>query len=209
MVTAKIDPAAVVVSTGQGTIAQIAQLFWTDAKTLPKRMKSVAPTGTRNGFKVYDIAEAAAMIVKPGYEIEEFIRQMSPQELPPLLQKEFWNGQNARLKFEKDQGNLWPTDEIVGFVGELLNAIRMALLLVSDGVDREVGITDGQREIIRRIMDGAIEEMRNTVEDKFKEYHANRIPDGPTTGSAADLAAHAAVGYIPPTEDDSEEDYGI
>jgi hypothetical protein len=160
--------------TGEGTMAQIAQLFNTDAKTLPKRMKGVLPKGTRRGYKVYSIREAAGRLVDPGYEIEEFIRQMSPQELPPLLNKEFWNAQNSRLKYEKELGNLWPTEEVVIAVNEFSGAVRMALLLVADGVEREVGITDRQRAIIQRMMDAAIEEMKKKIVEKFKDYHANR-----------------------------------
>jgi hypothetical protein len=180
-------------ATGEGTMAQIAQLFNTDAKTLPKRMRGVVPKGTRNGYKVYSIAEAAAMIVKPGYEIEDFIRQMSPQELPPLLSKEFWNGQNARINYEKAMGHLWPTEDVVAAFGEILNTVRMTVLLVADDVEREAGLTEEQRLIIRRIMDAMISTMRTNIEEKFKDYHANR------TLPPAD--AHA-----PPLREEGEDD---
>jgi hypothetical protein len=155
-------------------MSQIAQLFNTDAKTLPRRMRGIVHRSKVSGYKTYSISEAASRLVKPGYEIEEFIRQMSPQELPPLLTKEFWNGQNARLNYEKSLGHHWPTDEVVAYLGELTNTIRMSLLLVGDAVDREVGLTDGQREIIRRIMDAAVADLRQSIVDKFKDYHANR-----------------------------------
>lgn len=174
---AKDEVTSTLLSTGQATMAQIAQLFETDAKTLPKRMKGVIPKGTRSGYKVYSIREAAAFLVEPGYEIEDFIRQMSPQELPPLLSKEFWNGQKSRLAYEKELGNHWPTDEVVAAFGEVLNVVRMTLLLVADDVDREAGLTDGQRAIIRRIMDAAIVTMKQNIAEKFKEYHANLVTD--------------------------------
>lgn len=174
----KDEVTSTLLATATATMAQIAQLFETDAKTLPKRLKGVIPKGTRSGYKVYSIREAAEYLVTPGYEIEDFIRQMSPQELPPLLSKEFWNGQNARLNYEKSLGNLWPTDDVVGAFGEVLNVVRMSVLLVADDVDREVGLTDGQRLIIRRIMDGMIVKLGQDITDKFKEYHAHRAPTG-------------------------------
>lgn len=204
-------------ASGEATIAQLAQLFETDAKTLPRRMKGVLARGTRKGYKVYRIREVAARIVTPGYEIEEFIRQMSPQELPPLLQKEFWNGQNARINYEKALGNLWPTEEVVAALGEFANVVRITLLLVPDDVDREVSVTDGQREVIRRIMHAAVDTLKKNIAERFKDYHANspanRIETVRRIVDASDLPVDEPGddldGNILAAEDDEEEDLDI
>lgn len=164
-------------ASGCATIAQIAQLFETDAKTLPKRMKGLLPKGTRRGNKIYSIKEAASRIITPGYEIEEFIRQASPQELPVLLWKEFWNGQQARLNYETKLGNLWPTEEIAEAFGVFANEVRITLLLVPDDVDREESVTDGQREVIRRIMHATVDTLAKNIAERFKDYHANSAAD--------------------------------
>lgn len=196
--------------TGMATIAQLAQMFETDAKTLPKRMKSVMPRGTRRGNKVYSIREAAQFIVTPGYEIEEYIRQMSPQELPPLLQKEFWNGQRARLEFETKLGNFWPTADVVEYIGELQNTIRMVLLLLNDDVNREESLTNGQRATIQRITDAAIETMKKNVVEKFKDYHANRPdPGNPASKPRPVDDDDGDDGNILAAADDEEEDHDI
>ena len=197
--------------TSMATIAQLAQLFETDAKTLPKRLKSIMPRGTRRGNKVYSIREAAQFIVTPGYEIEEFIRQMSPQELPPLLQKEFWNGQRARLEFETKLGNYWPTEDVVEYIGELQNTIRMVLLLLTDDVNREESLTNRQRAAIQRITDAAIETMKKNVVEKFKDYHANRPDPGKPASRPrpVDDDDDGDDGNILAAEDDEEEDHDI
>jgi hypothetical protein len=216
--TAKDEVTSLLLATGQATMAQIAQLFNTDAKTLPKRMKGVVPKGKRSGYTVYDIAEAASMIVRPGYEIEDFIRQMSPQELSPLLTKEFWNGQNARLNFEKNMGMHWPTEDVVAAFGELVNVVRMTALLVADDVERESGLTDAQRLIIRRIMDAMVTTLRQNIEEKFKDYHANRVLAPPS--ALMEVQEEPEDGNllaedededdnILAAEDDEEEDDGI
>jgi hypothetical protein len=204
-------------ASGEATVAQIAQLFNTDAKTLPRRMKGIVPKGTRRGYKVFNIAEAASRIITPGYEIEEFIRQMSPQEMPVLLSKEFWNGQNARINYEKALGNLWPTEDVVEALGEFANVVRITLLLVPDDVDREISVTDGQRDIIRRIMHAAVDTLKKNIAEKFKDYHANSTDhrragteqvlessDFTLDGQADDLD-----GNILAAEDDEEEDFDI
>lgn len=166
-----------ILSTAMCTIAQLAQLFETDAKTLPQRLKALPPASTRRGNKVFRIKDAASFLVTPGYEIEEYIRQMSPQELPPLLSKEFWNGQKSRLEFEIKQGQHWPTEEVVGFAAELMNTIRMNLLLVVDDVNREQTLTDGQRKVFQRITDAAIVTMGQEIAKRFESYHADRAAD--------------------------------
>lgn len=186
-------------------MAQIAQMFETDAKTLPNRMKHVAPVGKRNGYNVYSIREAASMIVKPGYEIEEFIRQMSPQEMPPLLTKEYWNGQKARLAFEKELGNLWPTEDVVEMTAVLCQEIRQSLILTVDDIERDEGFTDGQRKAFRRIVDSAISDMAEKLTEKFKEYYENRDESRPTTAKRM-VGSSSKRRRVPDTEDDEEVD---
>ena len=200
-----------ILATGCATMAQLAQLFGTDSKTLPQRLKGIQPARkNRKGYNTYNIREAASMIVTPGYEIEQFIRQMSPQELPPLLGKEYWNGQNARTKYEKEMGNLWPTDRIVEVIGAALNGVRMALLLTKDTVEREADLTDKQRGIIDRIMDGALAECQNQIVESMKEYDVDDFEsdsdlprlEGPDRDEGDD-------GNILAASDDEEEDIGI
>lgn len=195
-------------TTGLATVAQLAQLFETDAKTLPKRLRMVMPAGTRRGNKVYSIKQAAEYIVTPGYEIEEFIAQMSPQEMSPLLSKEFWNGQRARLEYEIKIGTHWPTEQVVEYLGELANVFRMSLLLLADDVNREQSLTDGQRKAILRISDNALTTFKKNVAEKLAEYHANRAPDRkPERRLPALVGDHDAAddGNILAAPDDPEE----
>lgn len=174
MVKRTSEVTSAILATGEATLSQIAQMFRTDAKTLPQRMRGIIPAGKRDGYKVYNIREAASRLVEPGYEIEEFIKQMSPQELPPLLQKEFWNGQRARTAYEKEIGNLWPTEEVVALFAVLEQGMRQSVLLLTDDVEREEGLTPGQRKVFRRIMDQGIAKFKETLTEAFKEYYANR-----------------------------------
>lgn len=203
---------AEIVETGKATMAQLASMFQTDSKSLPKRLQGLQSAGTnRRGYKVFDIREAASRIVRPSYEIEEYIRQMSPQELPPLLSKEFWNGQNARIKFEEQMGRLWPTDRVVECFGAGLAAMRMAILLLQDGVEREESLSEVQRAAVQRLMDSAINTAREAIEEKMKEYDSAHELEG-------DGEIHGLEGPSDPEDDDGnilaaprdeEEDIGI
>lgn len=187
-------------------MSQIAQLFETDAKTLPQRMKGIIPAGRRNGYKVYNIREAASRLVEPGYEIEEFIKQMSAQELPPLLNKEFWNGQRARAAFEKEMGNLWPTEEVVALFAVLEQGVRQTMLLITDDIEREEGLTTGQRKVFRRICDQAVTTFKEKLTEAFKDYYADRDDVGGTDGAQRLVDSSRHRRRVPEAEEDEEVD---
>lgn len=206
MVKRASDVTSEILATGEATMSQIAQMFETDAKTLPQRMKGIIPVGKRNGYKVYKIREAASRLVKPGYEIEEYIRQMSPQEMPPLLSKEFWNGQRARTAYEKEIGNLWPTEDVVALFAVLEQGIRQTMLLLVDDIDREEGLTTGQRKVFRRITDQGVTTFKDKLTEAFKDYYADRGNDRGPDGAKSLAGSRGERGRLPDTEEDEEVD---
>lgn len=156
--------------TGEATMAQLAQLFQTDAKTLPKRLRGVRSAGVRNNTRTYNIRDAASRLVRPGYSVEQYLQRMHPNELPVGLMKEFWAGQKSRQEFEMRAGDLWPTAQVVEALAEAMKTARMTILLMPETVERETGVTDAQRVILRRLCDGLIDELRETLVDRFKDY---------------------------------------
>jgi hypothetical protein len=162
--------------TGEASMAQIAQLFRTDAKTLPRRLRRLKPVATRSGVKVYSIRDAAGYLVKPGYSIEQYLRQMHPNDLPVGLMKEFWAGQKSRQSFELQAGDLWPTSQVVEALAEAFKQARMTILLFPETVERESGVTDAQRKVLRRLSDGLIDDLREALVEHFKDYEPSSGP---------------------------------
>lgn len=159
-------------ATSQANQTQLAQMFRRDPKAMPRLLDGLAPAGERRGFKVYWIDEAAQRLVKPGYEIEDYIRRMHPSDMPPLMGKEFWNGQRARQAFEENEGDLWRTAEMVGVFAEAAQTLRTSLLLVSDALEREEELTEAQRMAVERLIDGAIQDMNTALVERFSHYVA-------------------------------------
>lgn len=156
------------------TIRQLGIMFKMDPKVVLRRVSGLVPVGRREGTVVYSIPEAAARLVKPSYEIERYIMEMNHLDLPPLLAKEFWNSQIARTKFEEMNGDLWRTPDVVRLISELFNGVRMVLLLLPDTVEREAGLSREQKAVVRRTMDGALVDGRNTIVKRFKDYNVSR-----------------------------------
>jgi hypothetical protein len=159
-------------ATSQANQTQLAQMFRRDPKAMPRLLDGLAPAGERRGFKVYWIDEAAQRLVKPGYEIEEYIRRMHPSDMPPLMGKEFWNGQRARQAFEENEGDLWRTAEMVSVFAEAAQTLRTSMLLVSDALEREEELTEAQRVAVERLIDGAIQDMQEALVERFSQYVA-------------------------------------
>jgi hypothetical protein len=157
-------------ATGEASMAQLAHLFQTDAKTLPRRLRGLKPSGQRHNTKTYLIREAASRIVKPGYAIEQYLRTMNHSELPPLLTKEYWNGQRARQIYEENAGDLWRTADVVEGFAEAFKTLRMSLLLMADAVDRESELSEPQRKALKRMIDGSIDDLREKMVSRFKDY---------------------------------------
>lgn len=200
---------SILVSTGLANQTQLAGLFRRDAKTLPRLLDGLAPAGERAGFKVYRIDEAAQRLVKPGYEVEEYMRRMHPSDMPPLLGKEFWNGQRARQAFEENEGDLWRTAEMVAVFAEACQTIRTSMLLFRDALEREESLSEEQSAVVQSLIDGAIKDIQDALVERFASYVPPEYPSvsfesyrAPVEAAEGDDAESGTEG---PAEDGTRE----
>jgi hypothetical protein len=149
------------------SITQLSRLFRLDKKGIPAKLRGVKPSGERAGYDIYNIAEVAPLLVKWEGDPTERIKRMNHMDLPPLLQKAFWDGQQARIRFEKEEGELWPTDQIAEFLGEFFQTVRLTWLTLPDEVERRSVLTEEQRNSIRSYADRKLEELRVRLNDVF------------------------------------------
>lgn len=149
------------------SISQLAKLFGLDNRTVSGKLQFVRPCGKRAGHPIYLVKDAAPYLVKPTGDIEAYIRKMNPAELPPMLQKEYWAGQHARLKFEEDRGDLWRTEAVVEKFADVFKVLRTSLNLLQDRVEREIELNDKQRAIIRAHTDSALRDLNKSLVEKY------------------------------------------
>lgn len=159
-----------ILATGTATASQLGKLFRRDKANMPRLLQGVAPVAKRKGFDVYDIAEAATMLVKPGYEIEAVLKRMNKADLPNALANDFWSSQRSRIKFEEENGNLWATDDVVAMVSAMLAVVSIQMKLLVDNVERQAGLTPAQRQAIQRISEGAVNGCREAITDRFSAW---------------------------------------
>lgn len=153
------------------SIRQLSIMFQMDKTVVQKRLAGLAPAGRARGTSIYNIKQAAQRLVDPGYEIERYILNMNHLDLPPLVGKEFWNGQRSRLTFETENGDLWRTADVVRTLSLVLLTYRMVAQTLPDVLEREAGLARHQKATVRRVVDGALEDAREKMEKAFEEYN--------------------------------------
>lgn len=162
-------------------LSQMTQIFECDRRDLTQKIEAagIKPCGMSGGYAIYKLKDVMPVVVKPVYDVESYLRNMHPNELPKHLAKEFWAGQRSKQEYELKAGNLWPTEKVVSEVGELFKLVKMSALLAMDTVERQVELTEEQRSIIKRLMDGMLIDLHRTITDKFssKEQMRVEVPD--------------------------------
>jgi hypothetical protein len=162
-------------------MSQLSTIFKVDHRVLAEKMYGIAPCGTRNGTNIWHIRDVAPALWKPNAEqVEKHLKTMNHADLPKMLTKEFWAGQRSRQEFETRNRDLWPTVEIVEAVGELFKLIKMNLLLAPDSIEREVELSDPQRKIFKRVVDGTLKDIHRMIVKKFETKEpAQPAPSAP------------------------------
>lgn len=150
-------------------ISELEKLFNLDHRMITARL---AKGGVKPAFRegrgiYYKVSEAAPHIVKPALDVEAYLKQMDPRELPKMLTKEFWSAMKSRQDYEERRGDLWPTQKVIEEVGELFKIIKMSMLLMVDGVERTTELSDKQRELVKGMAHGLLDELTRRIAERF------------------------------------------
>lgn len=153
--------------------SQLMMLFKRDFRTIQKGLHEasqagIKPVGKRYGADIYAVHEVAPYLTKPVFDVEGYIRRMDHKDLPKMLTKEFWAGQRSKQDYEERAGLLWRTEKVVQEMGEVFKLVKMSVLLMSDAVERQTELSDRQREIIKSLTHGMLDDLVKRIEEKFK-----------------------------------------
>ena len=152
------------------SISQLKELFQMDARDVSAKMRNVNPCGSRRGFPIWKVKDAAQALMPPRIteaDVLEYLSTLSFKNLPAALNKEVWNGLRARLKFEQEQGKLWEGETVQSIVNELMQTIRIGILLVPDRLEMIDSVTAKQRADVQALMDSVLEDARTQVQKRM------------------------------------------
>jgi hypothetical protein len=145
------------------SLDHLALIFGKDRRSVQMTMRSVKPSGKRGGYPIYSIAEASRYLMEPLVDIEEYIKKLRPNDLPPLLLKEFWAGQLNKQKFDLQAGRLWPTDKVMAVFADVFKKLKQGISLFSDTIEAKSELTEKQRKILNKLADGLLVELHRTL----------------------------------------------
>lgn len=160
------------------SISFLGTFFGMDKRHVAVKLAGVRVVGKgSNGHPLYDFKEAILKLARPGPEqLAEYVKTMRPNDLPPLMQSEFWQGQLRRQKFMLEAGDLWKTTDVLDMLADVFKTVRITAMLFADSVARETDLTPRQRTIISELADAMLDELREKLIDNktFANYRNQR-----------------------------------
>lgn len=155
------------------TAGWLATHFRMDNGTVKKRLRDCPPIANRKAGYVYDLKVAAQYLVKPIFNVEEYLKGMNPRDLPVVLQEAYWSGMRKKQQWEEAAGQLWPTENVLAVFGDVFQNIKFAMQLWPDNVERALGLTEEQRVMLINMCDA----LQNEIHSKLiKMPAAKRTP---------------------------------
>lgn len=113
------------------SINQLAELFGMDRRTVTDRLREVTPSGTRASHPIYRMVDAAPKLVGEG-DIQT--RRNASSE------KDYWDAQLKKQKFEENAGDLWRTDKVVEVFAGVFKVFRENVTVFIDRLEFETGL---------------------------------------------------------------------
>lgn len=149
------------------TITQLVRIFGGDPADVKAKLHGLIPTRFRAGAPVYKLKDAAALLVPLPPDVVERVLRMNHTDLPKMLSKEFWFAQNQKANYDERMGDLWRTTDVIELAGEAFKTLRLSLMLMADAVEREDTLSETQRQIITRLVDTTLRDMKEKLVDGF------------------------------------------
>lgn len=146
------------------TTSQLAQIFRPmQAREVTRRLGDLEPVATgMQGNPIYDLAQAAARIVRPQLTpeaIDRYMKTVNHSALPPMVSKLYWEGLRTRERYREETDELWRTEDIVRLLSTVFQAIRATLVLLPDTMRGREDMTEAQFRFVQRLADDAIEDV--------------------------------------------------
>jgi UDP:flavonoid glycosyltransferase YjiC (YdhE family) len=166
------------------SVNQLADLFRMKTPDVLRRLGDLKPIGVgRQNNPIYDVAQAAARLIRipvTAEMIDGYMRRVNARDLPPILNKIYWEGLMVRERYREQAGELWHTEDVARVASDAFQSLRMSVLLIPDALRDGTDLSERQFTMVQEILDKALEESRvRLVADLRKP---NRSP---TTGTVS------------------------
>lgn len=187
------------------SIGFLARAFRANPQTVEKRLaecpvKEWAAPKRGRPKPLYDFCEAAAYLVKPRVDLVKYLSSLNSNNIPPHINKTFWDSMNARAKYEATARMTWRDEDVLSVLGATAMLIRERTLLWVDQLPDKVSLTQENRQALRDAVDDLLEDIKVKLEDMPKKRRTESV--------VAQLDEHLEGGVNVDPEDFLVGDYG-
>lgn len=153
------------------TPSELGMMFGMSPQEVNRRIVGkVVPVKTEHKLPRYRVGDAAPFLCNVEFDVEEYLKGLSPKKMPPSLQKAFWSALRERQDYEENRGDLWRTARVVEVFGEVAKSINMTALMFEDTVSQKTELSAEQRRIIIELSEGLRTATKLALVDRFKNY---------------------------------------
>ncbi len=143
----------------------LAKHFALEVSTVRKKIAGCRALRRKTSGPLYALKAAAPDLVQPKMDPEQLIRSMKSQDLPPHLQNQFWQAAVTRLRWEREAGELWETEDVLDALGAVFKLVRSSTQLWPDTVAEMVGLSDDQRAALLNQVDVLLNEIHAAIKE--------------------------------------------
>lgn len=119
----------------------------------------------QNGGLVYDLAEAATVLVDSPKNYKKWLSRLTADDLPLELRDTYWAAKLKRQKFEFNAGELWPSAAVMDAFGETAKLIKSAVQLWEQQMDMVEELSVPQRVALRKYTAKLLEDIDEKLVD--------------------------------------------
>lgn len=173
------------------TARQLALMFGMDQTTTEKRLAGARTAGERDGRTIWRVKDAAAVLAPLPADVVSRVIRMNHMDLPPVLRKEYFDGQLKHMKLLELEGEIWRTEAVQSYVGTAFRDIKLEIQLLADTLERSTELSERQRQIVTESIDGCLLGVREKLLKLFDHHKddnvgrsALEILDAPPDGDA-------------------------
>lgn len=159
------------------TVGWLAQALHLNHAVVKKKLAACPVLDRKKDGFVYDLKTALPYLVKPQFDIEEYLQTARIEDLPLRLQTEYWAAKNRRREFEEASGQLWRTEQIVTVFGEVFQTMKHTMQLWVQNLEATTGLSEVQRKVLTGMVDSLQDELHSRLV---------KLADSPKTKSIRD-----------------------
>lgn len=203
------SPAGTDPTTGGVTVAWLATAFEMSPEAVRSKLRHCPVKMRRQrGSSVelrYDLKEAARYLVTPAFGTADYLRATKKSELPPALQQTVWDALLKRQKWEENAGDLWRTAKVREVLRAAFQNMKFTIQLWADTVERQVELTQPQRDLIVEMADGLQAELYHHLVEGLSQQNTGSQLDEMADLVGESRTVKSIVARVEDPDDEIEE----